>query len=93
MGGPEKKKSLVHRVEGPNEVSSSELKNAWHRYLDRVDQAHEEIVVTRYGKPVAKLVPYHGEEDEEGIFGCLEGTVTVHGDIVAPTGETWEADG
>jgi hypothetical protein len=28
-----------------------------------------------------------------GIFGMLEGTVDIHGDIVAPIGERWEAEG
>ncbi len=77
---------------GPIEVSASDLKNAWHEYLDQVGQGHQEIVVTRYGRPVAKLIPYDGLESEQRIFGCLAGTVTIHGDIVAPLGEAWEAD-
>lgn len=76
----------------PVTVSSSDLKNGWHEYLDRVRQARQEIVVTRYGKPIAKLSPVDGTENEDGIFGSLAGTVTVRGDIVAPTGEAWEAD-
>jgi prevent-host-death family protein len=77
----------------PVEVSASDLKNAWHEYLDQVDQARQEVVVTRYGRPVAKLVPYEGEGRGGRIFGCLAGSVTIHGDIVAPLGEAWEADG
>lgn len=73
-------------------MPASELKNGWHEYLDRVSRGREEIVVTRYGKPIAQLSPYRDADQEVGIFGCLEGTVTVHGDIVAPTGEEWEAD-
>jgi prevent-host-death family protein len=74
------------------EVPASEVKNAWHEFVDRVSQAREEIVVTRYGKPVMKLSPIDEPEDRPGIFGCLAGTVTVHGDLVAPTEEVWEAD-
>jgi prevent-host-death family protein len=73
------------------EVSASDLKNSWHEYLDRVDQARQHVIVTRYGRPVAKLVPYDAP-DNGGIFGCLADTVTIHGDIVAPTGEHWAAD-
>lgn len=93
MSPTRKEKSPVHRAGGGSEVSSSEMKKSWHRYLDRVDQTNEEIVITRYGRPVARLVPFHGEGGEGGIFGCLAGTVTIHGDIIAPTGEAWEADG
>jgi prevent-host-death family protein len=84
--------SQPHRPGVIREVAASELKNSWHLYLDRVSQAHEEVVITRYGKPVAKLVPYEAEEGERGIFGSLAGTVKVHGDIIEPTGEEWEAD-
>lgn len=75
------------------EVSASDLKNAWHEYLDQVGQARQEIVVTRYGRPVAKLVPYEEAGSGAGIFGCLAGSVTIHGDIVAPLDESWDANG
>lgn len=75
------------------EVPASEVKNAWHEFVDRVSRTREEVVVTRYGKPVMKLSPIDEPEAQPGIFGFLAGTVTVHGDIVAPTGEEWEADG
>lgn len=77
----------------PIEVSSSEFKNGWHNYLERVERVRETVVVTRYGKPVAKLVPYDEDgQEENSLFGHLANTVTVLGDIVAPTGEVWEAD-
>lgn len=82
----------VNKAGGAIEVPASEVKNAWHEYLDRVSQAREEIVVTRYGKPVVKISPVEESEDRPGLFGALAGTVTVRGDIVAPTGEKWEAD-
>ena len=75
------------------EVASSDFKNKLHELLDRVAQGNEEIVITRYGKPVARLSPVgRGDDVETTIFGCMSGTVTVHGDIVAPVDETWEAD-
>lgn len=76
----------------PLEVSASELKNSWHEFLERVYQARQEVVVTRYGHPIAKLSPYEGPEDRGGIFGSLAGSVTVHQDITAPIGEDWDAD-
>jgi prevent-host-death family protein len=76
----------------PLEVSASDLKNSWHEFLQRVSQARQEVVVTRYGRPIARLSPYEGRGDGGGIFGSLAGSVTVHGDIIAPVGETWDAD-
>lgn len=77
----------------PLEVSASDLKNSWHEVLQRVSQARQEVVVTRYGHPIARLSPYDGPGDGDGIFGSMAGSVTVHGDIIAPVGETWDADG
>lgn len=84
----------MHAPEGesPQRVSSSELKNGWHGYLERVRRGREEIVVTRYGRPIARLTPIEDSEEITGIFGILAGTVTVHGDIINPIGEAWEAD-
>jgi prevent-host-death family protein len=73
-------------------IPASELRNAWHTYLERVRLGRESVVITRYGKPIAKLCPIQEPEQEGEIFGCLSGTVTVHGDIIAPLSERWEAD-
>jgi len=80
------------RSKKPVEVSASDLKNGWHDYLSRVSDGNEELVVTRYGRPIARVAPYEEPEERGGVFGCLAGSVTVHGDIVAPLGEHWEAD-
>ncbi len=76
-----------------SEVPASEVKNAWHSFLARVSQGREEIVVTRYGKPVAKLTPVDPDEaGPPGIVGMLRGSATVHGDIISPIDEPWDAD-
>jgi prevent-host-death family protein len=74
------------------EVSASDLKNSWHEYLEQVAQGRQEVVVTRYGHPIARLCPFELSDEGGGFFGCLSGSVTVHGDIVASTGEKWEVD-
>lgn len=83
----------VNSADGAERVASSEAKKRWHGLLDRVSQARESIVITRYGKPIARLTPVESAENTgRGLVGCLAGTVTVRGDIVASTGEEWEAD-
>ena len=59
--------------------------------MDDVQKYHKEIVITKYGKPVAKLVPME-ETKPKTLFGHMKGTVKFHGDIMAPTGEAWFAD-
>jgi prevent-host-death family protein len=51
--------------------------------MDDVQAKHETIVITKYGKPVAKLVPVETQGDD--IFGFLRGKVTIIGDVVSPT--------
>jgi prevent-host-death family protein len=73
------------------EVAASDMKNGWYDYLELVSTNHQEIVLTRYGKPIAKLVPYEGETETRRLFGSMKGTVTVLGDIVSPLDLDWEA--
>lgn len=72
-------------------VSAAEFKTHCLHLMDRVQQERTEVVVTRYGRPVARLVPYEPAETVSP-FGVLRGTVTFHGDVVGPVGETWDAD-
>ena len=76
----------------PVEMPASAVKNEWHEVLDRVSRVREAIVITRYGKPVARLSPIESDPATGGIFGWLAGDVHVAGDIIAPTGARWEAD-
>jgi prevent-host-death family protein len=47
---------------GPPEIGAFEAKNTLGALLDRVEHG-EEIVITRHGKPVARLVPNIGGID------------------------------
>ena len=60
------------------------------KLMDRVAEKHETITVTKRGKAVARLVPV-APVPERPLFGYLRGKGEVAGDIIAPTGETWEA--
>jgi antitoxin (DNA-binding transcriptional repressor) of toxin-antitoxin stability system len=42
--------------------------------MDRVRETGAEYVVTKHGKPVAKLVPF-AEPTKKSFFGSLKGTV------------------
>lgn len=75
---------------GSKEVPASAFKDSCLRLIDRVRQTREEIVVTKYGRPVAKLVAF--EEGMAPLFGHLAGSVTIHGDVVAPVKVEWDAE-
>ncbi len=50
--------------------------------MDEVQAKRETVIITKRGKPVAKLVPVGAEKDE--IFGFLAGKGRVVGDVVSP---------
>ncbi len=50
--------------------------------MDEVQAKHETVVITKHGKPVAKLVPVNSETDE--IYDFLKGKGAVTGDVVSP---------
>jgi prevent-host-death family protein len=50
--------------------------------MDEVQAKHETVVITKHGKPVAKLVPVNTDTDE--IYNFLAGKGTVTGDVVGP---------
>jgi len=58
--------------------------------MDEVGKNHKEIVITKFGKPVAKLVPISSPKPKSA-FGCMKGSIKIHGDIFS-TGEKWSAD-
>jgi len=58
--------------------------------MDRVRDRREEIVITKYGKPVAKLVPVD-DAPPRTVRGWMKGTVLWYGDIISPIDVEWEA--
>ena len=63
--------------------------------LERVHQTGRPLRITRFGLPVADIVPSTPERPQREWVGSLRGTLEIGGDIVAPTSDlaTWEAVG
>jgi prevent-host-death family protein len=59
------------------------------KVMDEVQSKRQAVLITKRGKPVAKLVPVEKETDD--IFGFFKGKGTITGDVVAPalTPEEW----
>lgn len=71
-------------------IGAGEFKVKCLRILDEVYTSRTEIVITKRGKPVARLLP--AGDDAPPSFGRMKGTAEVLGDLIAPTGENWDAD-
>lgn len=50
--------------------------------MDEVQAKCATVIITKHGKPVAKLVPVDAERDE--IFGFMKGKLAITGHVVKP---------
>lgn len=71
-------------------IAAGDFKAKCLRLLDEVQHSRQEILITKRGRPVARLVPV-GEIDAP-LFARMKGSIEICGDIVAPVGDRWEAD-
>ena len=72
-------------------VSAAQFKANCLRLMDEVAQQRRPIIITKRGKPVAKLVPV--ENDEVNLFGRMAGTIKIFGDIINPIEDAgWTGD-
>ncbi len=59
--------------------------------LDNVQRKRTTVVISKHGKPVAKLVPIDSEP-VPSLLGSMKGTVREIGDIISPIDVEWDAD-
>ena len=69
-------------------IGAGEFKARCLQLLDAVAERREPLVITKRGKPVARLVPI---APEGKLFGALAGSVVNEADIVAPIDADWDA--
>ncbi|HYN80497.1 MAG TPA: type II toxin-antitoxin system prevent-host-death family antitoxin [Gemmatimonadaceae bacterium] len=67
-------------------VAAAKFKEQCLSILDRLER--DGIVITKHGKPVAKLLPI--ERASADLIGALRGRIHVSGDIQT-TGQKWDA--
>ena len=73
------------------EIPAGEFKAKCLQLMDRVARSREPIVITKRGKPVAKLVPPDELEPRAPLFGYMAGTAEIRGDIVNMPHLDWSA--
>jgi prevent-host-death family protein len=68
-------------------IGAAKFKEQCLAILDELDA--EGIVITKHGRPVARLIPY--EQEPARLIGSLKGRLAVKGDVMS-TGLAWDAD-
>jgi prevent-host-death family protein len=72
-------------------VGSAEFKARCLELIDHVREARAEYVVTRHGRPVARLVPVEADAPAS-IVGCLGGSVLDYDKPFDPVPGRWTVD-
>jgi prevent-host-death family protein len=72
-------------------MPAGQFKTRCLKVMDDVQSTREPVVITKKGRPVAKLVP--AEEPSDDFPGKLSGMMKIVGDITQPIEdpEAWEA--
>ena len=63
--------------------------------IDDVFENHEEVIITKHGKPMARLVPLEDSaKDPDEIFGFMRGRMEIVGDIISPVDpiDDWDSE-
>jgi len=66
------------------EVAISEFKAKCLALLEQVRQTKKPIRVTRFGKPVAEIVPPSPDAGQKSWIGSMKETMEITGNIVSP---------
>lgn len=75
------------------QIPAAEFKTNCLKIMDEVEKSHNPVVITKRGKPVAKLVPVeHPGTKRKPLFGYMAGEATLLGDVVNMPKTIWEAD-
>ena len=75
---------------GARTIKASEFKAKCLQLMDEVAESGDEIVITKNGRPVSRLVPYR--EKPNTLFGRNRDTIRILGDIVSPMPAKWFED-
>jgi prevent-host-death family protein len=72
-------------------VAAAEFKANCLRLIDEVAQQRRPLIITKRGKPVAKLVPVETEAID--LFGRMAGSIKICGDVINPIEDAgWTGD-
>jgi prevent-host-death family protein len=67
------------------EIAISKFKATCLGVIEEVRRTRQPIRVTRFGKPVADVLPAIASP-EQSWLGCMRGSIEISGDIVGPIG-------
>ena len=77
------------KANSPRTIEASEFKAKCLKLMDEVAESGEEIVITRNGRPVSRLLPYRGKPLSP--LGRDRDILRIHADLDEPIDVQWDA--
>ncbi len=76
------------------EINAAKFRTNCFKILDQVKVTHKEVIITKRGKPIAKLVYFARQNEKDPLLGSMEGLVETIGDLTEPVidPDAWELD-
>lgn len=76
-----------------DEISVSKFKATCLAVVARVQKTRKPMLITKFGKPIARIVPLEEDTMKKSWLGSMAGTVKIVGNIVSPAVDEkdWEA--
>ena len=74
------------------EIAISKFKATCLAVIEHVRRTRQPVRVTRFGDPIAEVVPHSANPKKKRWLGSMAGTGRIVGDIVSPAGneKDWE---
>ena len=80
----------MQKTENVRTITASEFKAKCLELMDEVAETGAELVITKNGRPISRLIPYR--EMPQAPFGRDRDIIQIHGDIIEPLDVEWEAE-
>jgi len=71
-------------------IKASEFKSKCLRLMNQVNETGEEIIVTKNGVPISKLVPFRAPVSS--LFGLHKKQLRSQDSLIEPVGEPWDVE-
>jgi prevent-host-death family protein len=70
-------------------IGAGDFKAKCLKLLDEVAETRQTLIITKHGKPVARLMPM---PPKKSLFGLMRSDNYWEGDIISPLDDEWEAN-
>ena len=76
------------------EINAAEFRSKCFKILQQVQTTHLEVIITKRGKPIAKIVHIEQSNQADPMIGALSGVGRTVGDLTGPVVDPmeWEVD-